>query len=147
MVNSVATDKVNDIMGESDIMLTQEQRTHLEQLLKKRTEDLRSDMRREAEGQDDFLEIATEFRDPGDSSFATLSVDVSNAEVARDLAEMRQIEAAFGRMDEGSYGECADCGTDIPYERLEVQPTAERCIPCQDIYEKTHADPMRGGTM
>lgn len=128
-------------------MLTQEQQTHLEELLRKRTEDLRADMRREAQGQDDFLEIATEFRDPGDSSFATLAVDVSNAEVARDLVEMRAIEAALARMDEGSYGECMQCGTDIPYARLEVQPTAERCIPCQDQYEKTHADHMRGGTM
>jgi DnaK suppressor protein len=128
-------------------MLTQEQQAHLEELLRKRTEELRADMRREAQGQDDFLEIATEFRDPGDSSFATLSVDVSNAEVARDLVEMRAIEAALVRMDEGSYGECMQCGTDIPYARLEVQPTAERCIPCQGQYEKTHSDHMRGGTM
>lgn len=128
-------------------MLNKDQLTHLEELLRQRTQTLRVDMRREAEGQDDFLEIASEVGDPGDASFATLSVDVSNAEITRDLVEMRAIEAALTRLDEGNYGECIECGTSIPYARLEVQPTAERCVPCQDMYEKTHAEPMRGGSM
>jgi len=39
------------------------------------------------------------------------------------------------------------CGLDIPYERLQVQPTAERCAPCQGQHEKTHMDSMKGSTM
>ncbi len=41
--------------------------------------------------------------------------------------ELMLIDAAFQRMDEGSYGECVDCGTDIPLERLEAVPFAIRC--------------------
>ena len=33
---------------------------------------------------------------------------------------------------------CMQCGGDIPFERLQAQPTALRCIACQSEYEKTH---------
>jgi RNA polymerase-binding transcription factor DksA len=127
--------------------LTQEQLAHLEQLLSEREAALRNDMRREAEQKEDFRDVASEAPDPGDASFASLEVDLGNAAVTRDLTELRAIEAARTRMNNGTYGECIDCLTDIPYERLLVQPTAERCAPCQDMYEKTHADSVRGATL
>jgi len=127
--------------------LTDEQLAHLKQLLDERDRALRTDLKRETSEQDDFVDVATEAPDPGDASFASLSVDLGNAAVTRDMIELRAIEAARGRMNNGSYGECVDCMTEIPYERLEVQPTAERCAPCQEMYEKTHADALRGTTM
>ncbi|HEX7635037.1 MAG TPA: TraR/DksA C4-type zinc finger protein, partial [Noviherbaspirillum sp.] len=59
----------------------------------------------------------------------------------------RAIEAARIRMENGAYGDCASCETEIPYERLKVQPTAERCAPCQETYEKTHVDMLRGTSL
>ena len=44
-------------------------------------------------------------------------------------------------MQEGSYGVCIDCGVDIPFARLQATPSAERCIACQEKYEKTYASP------
>ncbi len=41
--------------------------------------------------------------------------------------EMVLIDAALRRMDEGMFGECVDCGDDIPIERLEALPFALRC--------------------
>jgi DnaK suppressor protein len=41
--------------------------------------------------------------------------------------ELALIDAAFERMDHGEFGECVDCGTDIPIERLEAVPFAIRC--------------------
>lgn len=61
-----------------------------------------------------------------------------HAERERDVEELRAIEAARERMDAGSYGECIECGEDIPVERLKVQPSASRCVPCQERYEITH---------
>ena len=46
------------------------------------------------------------------------------------LDEARQIRAALRRMDEGTYGTCADCGADISAGRLEALPTATLCINC-----------------
>jgi RNA polymerase-binding transcription factor DksA len=38
--------------------------------------------------------------------------------------ELRDIEDALRRLDEGTYGQCEVCGRPIPDERLEANPTA-----------------------
>ena len=48
------------------------------------------------------------------------------------------LEKALERVSEGSYGKCVDCGGEIPFERLRIQPGAERCRPCQQRHEKTY---------
>ena len=45
-------------------------------------------------------------------------------------AALADVTDALRRMAEGSYGTCADCGTDLPVERLEVLPQVGRCISC-----------------
>jgi len=52
---------------------------------------------------------------------------------------LAEIDAALGRIDDGTYGTCADCEGEIGLERLRAYPTAMRCIKCQEVYEKTHA--------
>jgi len=127
--------------------LTEQQLAHLADLLAKRDQELREDLLREADIKDNYIDVATNISDPGDASFADLSVDLGNAAIGRDVTELRAIHAARGRMNNGTYGDCIECGTEIPYERLEVQPTAERCAPCQNMHEKTHADNPRGASM
>ena len=41
--------------------------------------------------------------------------------------ELMLIDAALKRIDDGAYGECIDCGTDIPFDRLQALPFALRC--------------------
>jgi DnaK suppressor protein len=41
--------------------------------------------------------------------------------------EIMLIDAALRRMDTGVFGECVDCGAEIPLERLEALPFAIRC--------------------
>lgn len=127
--------------------LTQQQLSELKQLLDKRYSELQDELHTEVNNRDDYLDVATEVPDPGDSSFANLAVDLDNAAVTRDLGELRAIEAAQARMAEDVYGSCVDCDTDIPVERLKVQPIAERCTSCQEIYEKTHLNAGPGATI
>ena len=47
----------------------------------------------------------------------------------RDLMAKR-IAAALQRLDEGSYGECLDCGEEIADARLAQDPTVPLCISC-----------------
>lgn len=42
--------------------------------------------------------------------------------------EMKDINQALQAIENGSYGKCEVCGTDIPAERLEAMPTALRCV-------------------
>ncbi len=41
--------------------------------------------------------------------------------------EIMLIDAALRRMDTGVFGECVDCGYEIPMDRLEALPFAIRC--------------------
>ena len=77
--------------------------------------------------------------DPGDESVARMQADLSIEEVGRDAEELGDIEAALARINDGTYGDYDECGNEIDYRRLEVQPTATRCIDCQSQWEKTHA--------
>lgn len=63
---------------------------------------------------------------------------VRDAEAARDHHELVAVRAALERMDEGSYGQCTDCGEAVGAQRLQAQPQAQRCIACQSQWEATH---------
>lgn len=78
--------------------------------------------------------------DAGDASVATEQADLRNAQIGRDVVELRQVEAALARIEEGTYGFCMDCGQDIPLARLRATPAAERCILCQTARERQYAD-------
>lgn len=79
--------------------------------------------------------------DSGDAAVADQIVDLGNAELSRDLRELRELEAARARLDAGSFGQCIDCHEEIEYSRLRAQPAALRCVDCQRTYESTHAHP------
>ena len=127
--------------------LTPEQLDRIKNMLDERQKNLEEEVWNEREQQDNFLQMASEVPDPGDTSFANLSIDLGNANVTRDINELKAIQRARAKIEDGTYGECSECGYGIPYERLEAQPTAERCLPCQDMYEKTHASSARGATL
>jgi RNA polymerase-binding protein DksA len=86
--------------------------------------------------EDAYRSIASDVGDAGDASTATEQADLRNAQIERDVAELRAIDAALARVDEGTYGMCTRCGGDIGEARLRVNPAAERCIACQTAYEK-----------
>lgn len=54
----------------------------------------------------------------------------------RESAELVAIDAALQRIADGSYGLCLQCGASIPTARMHAQPTAERCVGCQDAEER-----------
>jgi len=48
------------------------------------------------------------------------------------LAELKNIEAAFMRIENGTYGQCTICAGRIFNYRLELNPTIAICIDCAD---------------
>lgn len=46
------------------------------------------------------------------------------------VAELRAVRAALKRIENGTYGECANCGDEIAEKRLEIIPHAARCAKC-----------------
>lgn len=54
---------------------------------------------------------------------------------ARESEELNQVVEALRRIETGSYGDCIDCGVEIPSARLHAAPEALRCIACQEKAE------------
>ncbi len=123
--------------------LDQQQATEFTARLRERANQLREEIRGTLERSSDetHVRIAETARDEGDDSFSDLIVDLNLFDIDRDSQELRRIDGAMLRLKEGRFGECVACGQDIPLARLEAEPTAVRCVGCQELYEKTHASP------
>ena len=73
--------------------------------------------------------------DPLPQDFAEQAVELENGEtlVALDQElnqELRKIDQALSRIDEGDYLTCQSCGEPIGEERLLALPTSVLCIDC-----------------
>jgi RNA polymerase-binding transcription factor DksA len=67
---------------------------------------------------------------------ADLNAEPEVAALERDEVELREVEAAQGRVHEPDFGLCVDCNADIPFARLQAAPWARRCVPCQARAER-----------
>jgi DnaK suppressor protein len=133
-------------MTEEDTMpLHKRQKDELEQIMRERrarlVAELQSDVAKSRELH--YQELVGGPGDAADEAAADLLADIDNAETSRDIAELREIDAALARISEQHYGVCTDCRSEIVLERLSAQPTAVRCFPCERLHEKTYAQPTR----
>jgi DnaK suppressor protein len=93
---------------------------------------------------DETYEKITEFRrDQGQETPSSPGDEMDQARSATDVEthaslieraedRLRLIDEALARVDNGSYGICAECGEDIPLERLKALPFALFCVDCQE---------------
>jgi len=80
---------------------------------------------------------AEHFGHPEDSDAQLNSArDLEFALDDHDSAELRLLDAALERIKAGTYGQCIDCGEDIPAARLHAAPEAPRCLACQQKVER-----------
>ena len=123
--------------------LSEAERNELQSLIEQRRQELMGEIDRGVARVRDhnFNPIAGEAPAAGDESVASLVADTENAETNRDLRELRELDRALRRLTDGDYDTCAECGDDIPFERLRAYPGATRCVPCQSQFEKTHNHP------
>lgn len=114
---------------------------HFRRRLLERQRELRGDLRdgiERRESEDDYRQLVGGVGDPGDASVATEQADLRNAQINRDVGELRDVQSALDRIDEGGYGSCVGCGGEIDPARLEANLVAARCIRCQTAYEKQY---------
>ena len=50
---------------------------------------------------------------------------------------LTRIDEAVRRVDEGTYGDCDECGDAIAVLRLRALPFAVRCKDCEEMYEQS----------
>ena len=82
-----------------------------------------------------------ESADDGTEDIVDRANNAYNRELMFSLSDaerqtLLQIENALGRMEDGAYGRCANCGQTINVLRLEAVPWARFCIDCQELAEK-----------
>jgi DnaK suppressor protein len=53
---------------------------------------------------------------------------------------LRDVKAALGRIEDGTYGECTQCESDISIKRLKAVPWTPYCLNCQDIADQNHTE-------
>ena len=81
--------------------------------------------------------------DMGEEGEERFRTGMEHVELQRDQEELTAIAAARARLVKGDYGTCEDCGKDISFERLHAQPTATRCVVCQEAFEKRSGSALR----
>ena len=69
--------------------------------------------------------------DPADAGSNLSETERTEAVITVAKQQLAEVLGALHRIDDGSYGTCADCGKPVPEGRLEAKPEAARCVACQ----------------
>jgi DnaK suppressor protein len=108
-----------------------------------RLQGISDDLQREREAalSDTGGELSSFDQHPGDSGTETFEMEknVSLREQVDD--ELQEIEAAFQRLERGTYGICQACGKPIGDERLEALPATRFCVEDQARAERQSGYP------
>ncbi|GBE02326.1 general stress protein 16O [bacterium BMS3Bbin06] len=104
--------------------------TKREELLKEAKEEIGRLVRGENK---ELVETAL---DDGDWSVIDLAEDLNLRKLTIHKENLNKIDEALRKIDEGTYGICEDCGTEIDEERLKVIPFAIYCVDCMEQREK-----------
>ena len=74
-------------------------------------------------------------RDEAESSEAEIQDDIEFALLQMKAETLKKIGKALARLEEGSYGNCYECGAEISEQRLRALPFAVRCKSCEESRE------------
>ena len=111
--------------------LTNAQLEELRALLLQRREALQMEMQQNREN------LAPPSSDEGAVVQRNVAREVDQTLSNLDAADLARIDRALKAMDDGSYGQCGECGCDIPFERLKIEPQTEHCVTCKGRWEKS----------
>ena len=121
--------------------MNQNQTETFKQQLQTEHKELLAQLARLRGGEVDRSEASTEHFGHVEDSRAQAATEreVEFAMDEHESAAIRAIDAALSRIKSGVYGECMDCGKDIPLARLKASPQSLRCIGCQEKREQSES--------
>jgi DnaK suppressor protein len=74
--------------------------------------------------------------DPMDEIQYASERDLAIGNVDRESTMLRNVKGALRRIDDGSFGMCVECESEISPKRLAAVPWAQRCILCQEAADR-----------
>jgi DnaK suppressor protein len=114
---------------------------------RERLEAVRDGIRRDqgaGSGAEAAGELSSVDQHPGDLGTETFEQEKNISLLEQVEDELLQIEAAFERLERGTYGTCQACGRPIGKERLEALPATRFCIDDQAKAERELGTPRPG---
>ena len=117
--------------------------------LKKMLEDRRRELMNEVQGK--IRDVRAdgskdrEVLDQGESSEVDIQEDIEFALIQMKSETLNKIDAALRRLEEGTYGNCFECGDEIAEARLRALPFAVRCKDCEEARETRRAARAHAG--
>ncbi len=105
-----------------------------EKLEEKRGSLLNAVQRSDTYGREANIEVET--MDTGDKASSSYTKEFMFSRSNNDRLILKMIGEAEERMEEGTYGDCANCGEPVEPKRLEAVPWARHCIACQELEEQ-----------
>lgn len=114
--------------------MNQSRYDELKEMLEERRRELVSEVHgkiRDARAENKMSEVL----DAGETSEADIQEDIEFALIQMKTETLSKINEALSRLEEGSYGNCFECGEEIAEQRLRALPFAVRCKDCEEARE------------
>lgn len=117
--------------------LTSDQRAWLQSELEKRRDALSQQLAEHLHGSSRVERAAdVASQDADDAPQRRPERETAMALSDRERHDLDAASAALQRLSDPHFGVCADCGIDIPFERLQAEPWALRCVDCESRREQ-----------
>jgi DnaK suppressor protein len=117
--------------------LTAGQKALLEAALVQRQHQLDRRLADQTQGQsrvDHAREMLLQDGDDAPQREAEREMDLALSDI--ELQQLGAVSEALRRLKGERFGVCVDCGSDIPFDRLKVEPWALRCVGCESAREQ-----------
>ena len=112
--------------------------TELRQMLQDRQREIQAEVKgkmRNVRAEGTWGGKLNEVLDAVESAEADIQEDIEFALVQMKSETLNKITDALGRLEQGDYGNCFDCGEEIAEKRLRALPFAVRCKDCEEARE------------
>lgn len=80
--------------------------------------------------------VTEEAQDTADQAVFSYQKELLFTRGTHDHGQLTLVKNALQRLQEGDFGECAECGNPIGTKRLEALPWTPYCIDCQEKVER-----------
>src|SRR6266566_5906793 len=118
--------------------MSQSRYSELKQMLQARRREIQAEVQGKMRGvreEGTWGGKLNEVLDAVESAEADIQEDLEFALVQMKSETLNKINDALGRLEQGTYGNCFECGDEIGEKRLKALPFAVRCKDCEEAKE------------
>jgi DnaK suppressor protein len=116
------------------VRMTKKDMEKFRRLLEEKKTSLSTDLAKTRSAEEETTEEATQ--DIADKAVSSYTREFLYSLTDGERSTLLQIDDALGRIDDGTYGMCINCGQAMAEKRLTAVPWAPYCVDCQELAEK-----------